>query len=140
MTLVEQRAAMVTFIRPHPLALVSITGEAGGNIFPMNLMGELGHHYFAFALKDSRLAAHLVRRAGRIALSSVPLPQSSVAHQLAINHTKQSIDWNQLPFAVKMSTVFNIPVPVFAMRVREMEIEKVLPIGSHTFFVARICL
>jgi flavin reductase (DIM6/NTAB) family NADH-FMN oxidoreductase RutF len=138
MTLLDQRAAMVTFIRPHPLALVSLIGETNGNIFPMNLMGDLGHGYFAFALKDSRLAAHLVRRAGRIALSSVPLPQSSVAFQLAVNHTKESIDWNQLPFAVKRSTVFHIPIPVFATRTREMEVEKVLAIGSHTFFVARV--
>jgi flavin reductase (DIM6/NTAB) family NADH-FMN oxidoreductase RutF len=138
MTLVEQRAAMVTFIRPHPLVLVTLTSEAGGNIFPMNIMGDLGHCYFAFALKKSRLAGQLVQRAGRLALSSVPVSQSSIAYRLAINHTKDSIDWNQLPFAVKTSSAFHIPVPMFALRVREMEVEKVLELGSHTLFVARI--
>lgn len=137
MTLLEQRAAMVTFIRPHPLVLGSINGEAGGNIFPMNLMGELGNGYFGFALKDSRMAAHLVERAGRLALSSVPLAQSSLAYKYAVHHTRTSIDWDQLPFEVKMSEAFKIPFPDFALRVREMEVERVMKTGSHTFFIAR---
>jgi flavin reductase (DIM6/NTAB) family NADH-FMN oxidoreductase RutF len=138
MSFLERRAAMVTFIRPHPVSLVSLVDEYGGNIFPMNIMGDLGNGRFGFALKDSRRAAHLVEHAGRIAVSSVPLSQAPLVFQLAANHFKQSIVWNQLPFATKPSTAFNIPVPVFTQRVREMEIEKVQRIGSHTFFVARI--
>jgi flavin reductase (DIM6/NTAB) family NADH-FMN oxidoreductase RutF len=120
------------------VALVSLIDEAGGNIFPMNIMGDLGDGYFAFALKDSRRAAHLVERTGRIAVSSLPLSQAPLAYQLAVNHTKESIAWDQLPFATKTSPTFNIPVPIFAQRVREMEIRKVYSIGSHTFFVAQI--
>jgi flavin reductase (DIM6/NTAB) family NADH-FMN oxidoreductase RutF len=138
MSFLERRAAMVAFIRPHPVSLVSLADEAGGNIFPMNLMGDLGNGYFAFALKDSRKAAHLVERTGRIALSSVPLSQASLAYQLAVNHTKERIEWDQLPFATKVSATFHIPVPVFTQRVREMEVTKVRSIGSHIFFLARI--
>jgi len=138
MSFLERRAAMVMFIRPHPVSLVSLADETGGNIFPMNLMGDLGETCFAFALKDSRRAAHLVQRTRRIALSSVPLSQAPLAYQLAINHTKERIEWDQLPFATKLSTMFRIPIPVFAQRVREMEVTKVLNIGSHVFFLARI--
>jgi hypothetical protein len=138
MSFLERRAVMVMFIRPHPVVLLSLCGEAGGNIFPMNILGDLDNGYFAFALKDSRLAAHLVERAGRVALSSVPLSKTSLAYQLGANHRKQSIDWDKLPFATKMSPTFHIPVPVFAQRVREMEIETVHKLGSHTFFVARV--
>jgi flavin reductase (DIM6/NTAB) family NADH-FMN oxidoreductase RutF len=138
MSLLERRAAMVMFIRPHPVSLVSLVDEVGGNIFPMNLMGDLGNGHFAFALKDSRRAAHLVERTRRIALSSVPLSQASLAYQLAINHTKECIEWNQLSFATKASATFNIPVPVFTQRVREMEVTKVHNIGSHILFLARI--
>ena len=129
---------MVTFIRPHPIALVSVVSDFGGNIFPMNIMGNLGNGYFAFALKDSRRAAHLVERAGHVALSSVPLSQARLAFQLAVNHVKDCIDWEQLPFATIKSAEFGIPVPAFTQRVREMEVEKVHPIGSHTLFIARI--
>jgi len=138
MSLLEKRAAIVTFIRPHLVSLVSLADEAGGNIFPMNLMGELGSGRFGFGLRDSRLASHLVEGAGRIAVSSVPLTQAPVAYRLAANHRKASIDWDQLPFATRMSSTFKIPVPDFALRVRELEVEKIHKIGSHTLFVARV--
>jgi hypothetical protein len=138
MSFLERRAAVVSFIRPHPTSVVSLADEAGGNIFIMNLLGELGGGRFAFGLKDSRKPAHLVERVRRIAVSSVPFSQGTVAFQLAANHFRESIDWDQLPFATKRSANFNFPVPDFALRVREMEVETVRKIGSHTFFIARI--
>jgi flavin reductase (DIM6/NTAB) family NADH-FMN oxidoreductase RutF len=138
MSLLERRAAAVTFIRPHPVALGSTADEEGGNIFPMNIMGELGHGLFAFALKSTRTTAPLVARVGCIAISSVPLAQAPFVFQLAANHFKPSINWEQLPFRTKPSTTFNLPIPAFAQRVREMKIERVHRIGSHTLFIARI--
>jgi hypothetical protein len=54
MSFLEERAAMVMFIRPHPVALGSAQGKGRGNIFTMNIMGEAGDRHFTFALKDSR--------------------------------------------------------------------------------------
>jgi flavin reductase (DIM6/NTAB) family NADH-FMN oxidoreductase RutF len=138
MSFLEKRAAMVMFIRPHPISLGTVSSEEGENIFPMNIMGDLGDGYVGFALKNSRMAAPLVRSTGRIALSNLPMPQAPLAFQLAANHTKRAIDFSQLPFATRMSQVFRVPVPTFAQRVRELEIESVHLIGSHVFFVARV--
>jgi hypothetical protein len=138
MTLLEQRATTVAFIRPHPLCLVSVGDQTSGNIFPMNIMGDLGNGYFGFALRERRSASHLVERAGRMALSGVPLSRCSLPFRLAPNHKKESIDWKQLPFETNASATFGIPVPIFATRVREMRVEKVHQIGSHRFFIARI--
>jgi flavin reductase (DIM6/NTAB) family NADH-FMN oxidoreductase RutF len=137
MSFLERRAGMVIFICPHPIMLVSVGSRADGNIFPMNILGDLGNGYMGFALRGERLAGGLVERAGRIALSTLPVSQGTLAYQLANNHTKKSIDWSQLPFATKMSTSFGIPVPEFARRVIEVEIKSVHPIGSHRFFIAR---
>jgi flavin reductase (DIM6/NTAB) family NADH-FMN oxidoreductase RutF len=138
MSFLDRRAAIVTFIRPHPVVLVSIAEGNAGNMFPMNLMGELAPSRLAFALKDSRRAAHLVERVGRAALSNVPIAQASFPYRLAVNHFKDSISWDELPFATKRSAAFDIPIPVFTSRLREVEIEHVHPIGSHTLFVARV--
>jgi hypothetical protein len=138
MTFLERRATMVMFIRPHPVVLVSVGSRDFGNIFPMNLFGDLGDGYFAFALRTERVAGQVVENAGRIALSYIPLQQGFIAYQLAHNHTKQSIDWNKLPFPTKFSSAFNIPIPDFALRVRELDIEEVQTIGSHRFFLARM--
>jgi hypothetical protein len=138
MTFLERRASMVTFIRPHPIVLVSVGNEKDGNIFPMNLLGSLGNGYCGFALRTERVAGSLVDKARRVALSSVPLSQGFLAYRLANHHTMQSIDWNQLPFTTRKSRAFDIPVPDFAQRVKELEIETSLAIGSHRFFIARI--
>jgi flavin reductase (DIM6/NTAB) family NADH-FMN oxidoreductase RutF len=138
MSALERRASMVMFIRPHPVSLGSVSGPEGGNIFPMNLMGEIGSGHFAFALRRSRQASHLIEQNGRFALSSVPISKGRVAHQLAINHTKQSIQWKDLPFQTTESATFGIPVPDFALRVREMRVETIRRIGSHTLFIAQV--
>jgi hypothetical protein len=137
MTFLERRATMVMFIRPHPIVLASIGSIGVGNIFPMNLFGDLGCGYFGFALRTERLVGGLVENAGRVALSCVPLSQGFIAYQLADNHTKQSIDWNQLSFSTKISKEFSIPVPDFALRVRELKIDEVRTIGSHRLFLAK---
>jgi len=138
MTLAEERAAMVTFIRPHFLYLVSLGDRAGGNVFPMNLTGELGNGYIGFALREQRLAADLVQHAGRIAFSGVPLTWCSGAIQLAGNHKKSSVNWHELPFHTTPSKTFGIPVPEFATKVREVQVELVQKLGSHRLFVGRV--
>lgn len=138
MTASEMRASYVGFIRPHPIALGSIQGDAGGNMFPMNLMGELGDRYFAFALKGSRRPSHLVANLKHIAISNIPLSLCSTAFQLAANHKKESIEWEQLPFPLSASQALKFPIPAVAGRVRELGVEQVHKLGSHTLFLAHI--
>jgi flavin reductase (DIM6/NTAB) family NADH-FMN oxidoreductase RutF len=117
---------------------VSAVSGNRSNLFPMNLLGNVGDGYFAFALDSSRLAAPLVAAAGTIALSSIPMEHSEMARQLGKNHKQETISWNQLPFPTRPSTALSIPVPCFASRVIEMQIESTRNLGSHTFFVARV--
>jgi hypothetical protein len=138
MTFLEQRASIVTFIRPHPIVLVSVGDRNGGNIFPMNLCGDLGNGYFGFALRTERVAGTLIERAGRAALSSLPEEEGYLAYRMAHNHTMESIDWDKLPFATRTSKAFHIPVPEFAQRVKELELVTSTAVGSHRFFIARI--
>jgi flavin reductase (DIM6/NTAB) family NADH-FMN oxidoreductase RutF len=134
----EKRAMEVMFICPRPVSLVSVITDIQGNMFPMNVMGDIDNDYFAFALRDAKMPAHLVEGSGRLALSSVPFEQGSFAYKLAVNHNKQSINWYELPFETRKSSNFHIPFPAFAYRVREMEVEKIHRLGSHTFFIARV--
>ena len=134
----EAHAMIAAFICPRPVVLVSAVAGNRSNLFPMNLLGNLGDGYFAFALDGTRLAAPLVADAGSVALSGIPMEHSEVARQLGKNHKQETISWNQLPFPTQPSTAFGIPVPCFASRVIEMQIETTRNLGSHTFFVARV--
>jgi flavin reductase (DIM6/NTAB) family NADH-FMN oxidoreductase RutF len=138
MSFLERRASMVTFIRPHPILLVSVGNRDGGNIFPMNLCGQLGNGDFGFALRTERVAGTLVQRAGRVALSSLPEQQGYLAYSLAGHHKLESIDWSRLPFATRPSAKLSIPVPEFALSVKELEIKTSIAVGSHRFFIAQV--
>jgi flavin reductase (DIM6/NTAB) family NADH-FMN oxidoreductase RutF len=138
MTVRAADAMTVLFICPRPVVLVSLTFGDRGNIFPMNLMGSFGNGYVGFGLNSRRLASSLVERAGRIALSGIPVEEAPVARRLGKNHRREAVDWSELPFRVTPSPGLGIPVPSFASRVREMEIEAVRKLGSHTLFIARI--
>jgi flavin reductase (DIM6/NTAB) family NADH-FMN oxidoreductase RutF len=133
----ELRAVYVFNVCPRPVALVSVVHEDSANLFPMDLMGSVGDGYFAFALTSSKAAAPLVERAGRVVLSSVPFEQAAVATKLGANHRKSSINWNELPFPMMRPGAIDALVPSFALRAREMKVEAVHPLGSHTLFVAR---
>jgi flavin reductase (DIM6/NTAB) family NADH-FMN oxidoreductase RutF len=138
MSILERHAAMVSFIRPHPTVLVSAKDQHGGNIFPMNIMGALGPGRIGFALRTDRLAGQLVERAGRLVMSNVPVTHAPLAYALARNHTRPFVDWDELPFSTRPSPMFQLPIPAFAQRARELEVEKSYRAGSHQFFVARI--
>jgi flavin reductase (DIM6/NTAB) family NADH-FMN oxidoreductase RutF len=132
------RAMNVFFICPRPVVVVSVMHEDAGNIFPMNLFGGIGDGCFAFALNSRRKAAPLVERAGRVALSSIPFEHAGLVRRLGKNHRLEFANWSELPFRTTPSAALGLPVPQFALRVREVEVEVVRRLGSHTLFFARL--
>jgi flavin reductase (DIM6/NTAB) family NADH-FMN oxidoreductase RutF len=132
------QAMTASFICPRRVVLVSAVWGDRSNIFPMNLLGSLNDDYFAFSLDSTRLAAPLVAGAGMVALSGIPVERAGVAQQLGKNHKKESVAWGQLPFPTTPSTALGIPVPCFASRVIELQLETTRNLGSHTLFISRV--
>jgi flavin reductase (DIM6/NTAB) family NADH-FMN oxidoreductase RutF len=134
----EQLAMSVIFICPRPISLVSVAHEGRENMFPLNVMSDVDDQYFAFALTACKIPAQFLEKVGRFALSVTPIEQAPVAFALAVNHNTYSMEFKDLPFPTRLSPKLGLAVPVFSPRVREMEIESVHKVGSHSFFVARI--
>jgi flavin reductase (DIM6/NTAB) family NADH-FMN oxidoreductase RutF len=133
----EQRAMSVLFTCPRPISLVTVAETGRASMFPLNVMSDVNEEYFAFALTASKIPAQFLASAGRFALSATPIDQAPVAFALAVNHNIPSIEFSDLPFETRPSPRLRLPVPVFSPRVREMEIESVHKVGSHSLFVAR---
>jgi flavin reductase (DIM6/NTAB) family NADH-FMN oxidoreductase RutF len=132
----ELRSVFAFYICPRPVVLVSVVNGQARNIFPMDLIGPVGSRHFALSLHNSSAPLRLMEQSRRIALSSVPIDQSSVAFELGKNHNASDVDLCSLPFTTTASTVFDLPVPRFALRVREMRIETIQRFESHTLFIA----
>lgn len=134
----EQRAMSVLFTCPRPISLVTVAEPGRASMFPLNVMSDVNDRYFAFALTASKIPARFLAGVRRFALSATPLAQAPVAFALAANHNVPSINFNDLPFPTRLSRELGLVVPAFAPRVREMEIESVNMVGSHSLFVARV--
>jgi flavin reductase (DIM6/NTAB) family NADH-FMN oxidoreductase RutF len=134
----ELRSVFAFYICPRPVVLVSVMHGGVGNIFPMDLMGPVGTRHFALALHNTSAPLPLIEQSRRIVLSSVPLDYSSRAFELGKNHNTPAMDFGGLPFPTISSEAFGIPVPQFSLRTREMQIETVRRLESHTLLVARV--
>jgi hypothetical protein len=138
MSFLGMRGMDIIFSLPRLIGVASAADGAKGNVFPLNVMGQLDDGYFGFGLKDARFPAHLVERTRRVALSTIPIERGDLGYGLGPNHSKDGVDWDKLPFATKPSPGFKIPMPEFALRVRELEVEQVRKLGTHMFFVAKV--
>jgi flavin reductase (DIM6/NTAB) family NADH-FMN oxidoreductase RutF len=136
--IIREFLALSTFyICPRPVVLVSVVDGNAGNIFPMDLIGPIGGQHFTLALHGTSTAVSLIERSRRIALSGVPVEQISIAYALGQNHKKTDFHWNQVSFDMTTSPAFGLPIPEFALSVREMEVEEVRAMGSHKLFICR---
>jgi flavin reductase (DIM6/NTAB) family NADH-FMN oxidoreductase RutF len=136
--IIRELFALSTFyICPRPVVLVSVVDGNAGNIFPMDLIGPIGGQHFTLALHRTSTAVSLMERSRRVALSGVPVEQISIAYALGQNHKKTDFHWNQLSFDLTTSPDFGVPIPEFALSVKEMEIEEVRAMGSHKLFICR---
>ncbi len=134
----ELHALFVFYICPRPVVLVSVANGMANNIFPMDLIGPIGRQQFSIALHTASKALPLIERSRRVALSSIPVEKISLAYQLGRNHNEASISWSSVPFALATSSNFGLPIPDFALRVRELEVTQLRQMGSHTLIIGRI--
>jgi flavin reductase (DIM6/NTAB) family NADH-FMN oxidoreductase RutF len=136
--IIRELFALSTFyICPRPVVLVSVVDGNAGNIFPMDLIGPVGGQHFTLALHSTSTAIPLMERSRRVALSGVPVEQISIAYALGQNHKRTDFHWNQLSFDLTTSPAFGLPVPDFALSVKEIEVEEVRAMGSHKLFICR---
>jgi flavin reductase (DIM6/NTAB) family NADH-FMN oxidoreductase RutF len=126
----------VFYICPRPVVLVSVADADRVNIVPMDLIGPVRCGGFSLALRSTSTAAPLLESSRRVALSSVPSQQAALAYHLGGNHKTPGIDLANLPFPTVQSATFGLPVPQFAPRVREMQIDSVRSVGNYKLFLA----
>ena len=130
---------MIAYLCPRPVVLVSVDTQGHQNIFPMDLIGPLKRSgLFSLALRSTNVSVPVMREARRVALSNIPATMKSAVYKLSEHHRQPLMDWNALPFPVRQSREFGIPVVAAALRIQELSILHSQEIGLHTFFIGRI--
>jgi flavin reductase (DIM6/NTAB) family NADH-FMN oxidoreductase RutF len=138
MTRADLRASYVFYLCPRPVVLVSVEHEQSSNIFPMDLIGPTDSPWFSMALRTTSPAVRLMQQSQRMALASIPFTYKATAYELAKHHKQASIDWSALSFPTMPSPLFGLRVPEAALGVREVRVQEVHEIGSHTLFLTSV--
>ncbi len=128
----------VFYICPRPVVLVTVMHGESGNIFPMDLIGYVSSGYFLMALRSTSPSVETISLSREMVLSSIPPDYKNVAYDLGKHHRKKNINWNSLEFPVRPSPLLALPMPATALRVREVRVEKIQEVGSHTLFTTTI--
>ncbi|HKR77056.1 MAG TPA: flavin reductase [Rhodanobacter sp.] len=136
---VATQQLMIAYLCPRPVILVSVDAPGHHNIFPMDLIGPLGRSgLFALALRSTNVSVPVMRESRRVALSCMPAAMKDAVYALSVQHRQPLPDWAALPFPLRRSRTFGIPVAAAALRIRELDIVHSEEVGSHTFFLGRI--
>jgi flavin reductase (DIM6/NTAB) family NADH-FMN oxidoreductase RutF len=128
---------MIFYICPRPVVLVSVDSGSHSNLFPMDLIGPIAADRFTLALRTSSASVEPMKAVRRVALSDVPASHHKIAYSLGAHHKNAQVDWDSLPFRLNRSESFSLPVPEWALRVRELMIIDVRTVGSHTLFMTQ---
>jgi flavin reductase (DIM6/NTAB) family NADH-FMN oxidoreductase RutF len=129
---------LVFYICPRPVFLVSVADAAHENLFPMDLVGEVGGGLFTLALRNTSPSIETLRNSRRAALADVPLQRRALAYSLGKHHHVARIDWSALPGATVRSARHGLTVPADSPRIRDVDILEVHTQGSHTVFVCKV--
>jgi flavin reductase (DIM6/NTAB) family NADH-FMN oxidoreductase RutF len=130
---------MIAYMSPRPVVLVSVRAPGHQNIFPMDLIGPLERGgLFTLALRSTNVSVPVINEARRVALSGIPATMKAVVYKLSEHHKNPLADWSALPFYVRPSREFGIPVVAEALRIQELSIVHRQELGSHMFYVCRI--
>jgi hypothetical protein len=120
-------------MHPHRVCPAHSGLPLSQDIFPTKASAPAYHSTSVKAVGSKELLGKI----GLIWKQSVAAGAGEIAFSLAANHNNFSIEWDDLPFAARPSRILNIPVPAISLRTREMEIESVHRVGSHSFFIVR---
>ncbi len=136
MTRRDAKAIMVIYTCPRPVYLISVADDNGLQLFPMDLVGSL-NGYFLMGLRLTSPAVPAMQRSKKIAISSIPYDRCKLAYELGKHHKNEKIDLTKLGIQLNSSLIFKLPVPSFAIDVREVEVLSTMTIGSHCCFITK---
>jgi flavin reductase (DIM6/NTAB) family NADH-FMN oxidoreductase RutF len=134
----ELHALFVFYICPRPVVVVTVSDGEASNVFPMDLIGPISDQHFSLALHMTSKALPSIQRSGRVVLSDVPVERIPLAYRLGQNHNEISVPWSSVPFSFNLSSDFRMPVPEFALRVRELQVMETRNMGSHALIICRV--
>jgi flavin reductase (DIM6/NTAB) family NADH-FMN oxidoreductase RutF len=134
----DLRSLNTYYMAPRPVYLVSVQHRDRINLFPMDLVGGISSGEFVLALRGTSPSIELIEESRRVAMSAAPASLLQVVYDLGAQHHASGIDVSALPFPIRPSPSFKLPVLADGGFAREVRVREVHRIGSHVLFVGEV--
>jgi hypothetical protein len=125
------KSLVCAYSYPRKVRIVSYTNPDYYNIFPMDLLGEVGSNRFAFGLRHSNKSLSKIIDDKRIVASEVSSAYKQTIYQLGTHHGSSPPALMDLPFLTMQSEQWSFHIPEWVLGYKEIKIKKVINLGSH---------
>lgn len=125
------KSFVAAYSYPRRIRVISFRQDDYYNIFPMDLLGEIGSHRYVFGLRHSNIALNKIIATGKLVVAEAPYTQKETIYRLGTHHSSVPPSLHTLPFKVAASKHHGFPIPEWALSYREINILKTINLGSH---------
>ncbi|PWT98993.1 MAG: hypothetical protein C5B52_11295 [Bacteroidetes bacterium] len=134
----KYKSLVGAFSYPRKVKLVSFKQDHYYNIFPMDLLGEVGAGYHVFGLRHSNIALEKMLQSAKVVVSDISFEHKKIIYDLGKHHGTNPPPVQQLPFQVNLTSKFGFYIPEWIENYREIEITRKLNLGSHMLLWGKI--
>ena len=124
-------------IKPRVVYTACIGDMNDGNIFPIDIAGNIFEDHYFFSVRKTSPAVQKIIRQQKACLCLVPFSKKNEVYSLGRHHKEGRLHFDRVNFKIFLSDEFKIPVPEFAIHVNELQVADHFDCGVHKVFYAR---
>lgn len=129
------KQVQIAYSVPRIISLITVGNGDLYNVFPTDLHGPVNNEYYIGSLRYNGKACRQVEQSGRILVTEVNSAFYKAAYLLGKNHMQELKTKESFPLSNSVSRNFRLPVPLSALRYRELELLDSFTHGIHRLFV-----
>ncbi len=116
---------------PRKVRLISFMEGDWYNIFPMDLVGDIPwSKRFVFGLRHTNVTLARIIETKKMVVSEIPYEYKEIIYRLGKHH-REPLSGTKLPFNLTQSSIYNFPIPEWAISYKEISIVNTMNLGSH---------
>jgi flavin reductase (DIM6/NTAB) family NADH-FMN oxidoreductase RutF len=125
----------IAYSVPRNISAITLGDSENMNMFPTDLHGPLGNNFYISSLRKGGKANEQVIKSGKLVLSSMPAENHEQVYALGKNHMQHLSSSKSFSISGTPSQVFNVPLPLNALRYIELRRTTSIDIGIHCIHI-----
>jgi hypothetical protein len=128
------RLLSMVYSVPRIIRLVTIGESELYNLFPTDLNGKIDDHHFSCSFRIDKLPSKEIVKLKRLVISDIHSGYYKEVYAMGKNHSRNLSLRENFPFSNFNSEKFDLPIPEYCIRYRELELMEFKDHSLHRIF------